>query len=57
MNTFLGENLGQDHVPLEAVDAVVRVAAHEEAQEGGVGVQVEHLFGVVKAQFQMELSF
>ena len=49
---------------LEAVDAVVGVAAHEEAQEGGAGVQVEHLLqaelrtvlplGGKSTQFQLE---
>ena len=30
-------------MPLEAVDAVVGVATHEEAHEAGAGVKVEHL--------------
>ena len=36
----LGEDLGEDDVPLVPVDVVIGVPVHEESGEGGVGVDV-----------------
>ena len=38
----LGEDLGEDNVPLVPVDVVVGVAVDEEPREGGVSVDVQH---------------
>ena len=44
IGAVLRKYFGQDHVPLEAEDAAVRVAAHEDSQESGAGVKVDDLF-------------